>query len=582
MQSRSAEERREDLVRLYHEASVCTRCPLSQGRTKVVFGNGNADADLMFVGEGPGQQEDLQGLPFVGRAGKLLDQLLEDIGLSRSDVFVANVVKCLRYTAMVQLGDGSWERIGRLVRSRYTGTVMSLDSHGRLVPRRVTGWHATPLAGRSVHRLAYASAKGAGPHKVGIELTGDHPVLTERGWVRVDALRAGDRVATGQGLSEVAFDVVCGTVLGDGHLNRRSAHLSFNHSDRQAVYAQFKEELLAEFGTTRSEHQVAAVSGGPAQYPIVSVRTRAHRALGVLRRDFYGESGKRVPPWIEYRLNDRMLAIWFMDDGYLRVRSGRQPRAEIATHGFSEDDLQILARGLQRLGLPVKSLRGRLFFDAPTTKTLSERIAPFVPWSMRYKLHPEVATTVPFEPERLRRGAPTVMYDDVEVEDVTHQPRGDTTFFCIDVDETRNFVTAGGVVHNCRPPGNRDPLPEEIEACKPYLHKQIELIEPKVICTLGNFSTKLLTRSQRGITGVHGRPQVHELGGRTVRVFPIYHPAAALRSTRTLEELREDFAKLPALLEEPAPVPIGAVAPVAAAIAADGPEPEPPQMDLFG
>jgi uracil-DNA glycosylase len=228
MQSRSAEERREDLVQLYREASACTKCPLSQGRTKVVFGNGNADADLMFVGEGPGQHEDLQGLPFVGRAGKLLDQLLEDIGLSRSDVFVANVVKC-------------------------------------------------------------------------------------------------------------------------------------------------------------------------------------------------------------------------------------------------------------------------------------------------------------------------------------------------------------------RPPGNRDPLPEEIEACKPYLHKQIELIEPKVICTLGNFSTKLLTRSQRGITGVHGRPQVHEIGGRTVRVFPIYHPAAALRSTRTLEELREDFAKLPALLEEPAPVPIGAVAPVpAAAVAAAGPEPEPPQMDLFG
>jgi uracil-DNA glycosylase len=228
MQSRSAEERRADLVELFHEASGCVRCPLSQGRTKVVFGSGNANADLMFVGEAPGMHEDLQGLPFVGRAGKLLDQLLEEVGFTRSDVFITNVLLC-------------------------------------------------------------------------------------------------------------------------------------------------------------------------------------------------------------------------------------------------------------------------------------------------------------------------------------------------------------------RPPGNRDPQPDEIETCKPYLHRKIELIEPKVICTLGNFATKLLTRSQRGITSVHGRPQVHELGGRTVRVFPIYHPAAALRSTRTLEELREDFAKLPALLEEPAPVPIGAVAPVAAAVAA-GPEaePEPPQMDLFG
>jgi uracil-DNA glycosylase family 4 len=226
MHSRSAGERREELVDLYREASGCVRCPLHQGRTKVVFGSGNADADLMFVGEAPGMHEDLQGLPFVGRAGKLLDQLLEEVGLKRSDVFICNVLKC-------------------------------------------------------------------------------------------------------------------------------------------------------------------------------------------------------------------------------------------------------------------------------------------------------------------------------------------------------------------RPPGNRDPQPDEIDTCKPYLHRQVELIEPRVVCTLGNFATKLLTRSQRGITGVHGRPQVHELGGRTVRVFPIYHPAAALRSTRTLEELREDFSKLPALLEEPLPVPIGAVAPVPAAVAAAEPEPEPPQMGLF-
>ena len=225
MQSRSAEERREELVELYREASGCVRCPLHQGRTTVVFGSGNADADLMFVGEAPGMHEDLQGLPFVGRAGKLLDQLLGEVGLQRSDVFITNVLLC-------------------------------------------------------------------------------------------------------------------------------------------------------------------------------------------------------------------------------------------------------------------------------------------------------------------------------------------------------------------RPPGNRDPQPDEIDTCKPYLHRKIELIEPRVICTLGNFATKLLTRSQRGITGVHGRPQVHELGGRAVRVFPIYHPAAALRSTKTLEELREDFAKLPALLEEPLPVPIGAVAPVA--VAAGAARPDPPQMDLFG
>jgi uracil-DNA glycosylase family 4 len=224
MQSRPAAERREELVALYREVSGCVRCPLHQGRTRVVFGNGNADADLMFVGEGPGQQEDLQGLPFVGRAGKLLDQLLGEIGLQRSDVFVTNIVKS-------------------------------------------------------------------------------------------------------------------------------------------------------------------------------------------------------------------------------------------------------------------------------------------------------------------------------------------------------------------RPPGNRDPLPDEIHACRPYLDRQIELIEPRLICTLGKFAMQVLTRTNRGITAVHGKPEVHELGGRTLRIYPLFHPAAALRSTGTLDSLRQAFARIPGLLDEPPPVPIGAVAPPPLAAV---PAPEPPQMGLFG
>ncbi len=73
----------------------CTRCRLHEGRTHIVFGDGNPDADLMFVGEGPGENEDRRGLPFVGRAGELLTQMIEKgLGLQRSDVYICNVVKC--------------------------------------------------------------------------------------------------------------------------------------------------------------------------------------------------------------------------------------------------------------------------------------------------------------------------------------------------------------------------------------------------------------------------------------------------------------------------------------------------------
>lgn len=89
-----AVERAAALEALRAEALACTACRLAAERKTVVFGDGAPDADVMFVGEGPGRNEDEQGLPFVGRSGKLLEQLLGEIGLERSDVYIGNVVKC--------------------------------------------------------------------------------------------------------------------------------------------------------------------------------------------------------------------------------------------------------------------------------------------------------------------------------------------------------------------------------------------------------------------------------------------------------------------------------------------------------
>ena len=100
----------------------------------------------------------------------------------------------------------------------------------------------------------------------------------------------------------------------------------------------------------------------------------------------------------------------------------------------------------------------------------------------------------------------------------------------------------------CRPPGNRDPHPAEIEACQSYLMRQVELIEPRVICTLGNFATKLLRGDPTGITRLHGREEVRVVGLRAVRLYPIFHPAAALYTPANVELLRADFGRLPELL----------------------------------
>jgi uracil-DNA glycosylase family 4 len=375
-----------DLDRVANEASTCTRCRLHESRTQVVFGQGSPTADLMFVGEAPGFHEDRKGYPFVGPSGQLLNRLLGEIGLRREDVYICNVVKCLAYDALVQLADGSWQPVGRLVRSRYRGEVMSVDDDGFLVPRRVTGWHESPLAGRRVFSLGYAGAGAS----AAVQLTGDHEVLTDRGFVPVQELPHGALIATGRAVE---------------HLPRR--------------------ELVAA--------GVLEVAAGV-------------RAPGPGR--IAGAAGPAEPP------------------------------------------------------------------------------APF-PAPVRYEL--------------------------AQVEEITDRYAGGDTVFCIDVEETHNFVTSGGVVHNCRPPANRDPRPDEIETCRSWLDAQLRLIDPKVIVTLGNFASKTLLATTTGITRLRGR--TYEFEHRVL--LPTFHPSAALRAdtsgrteNRTLNGMREDFQALARLLAE--------------------------------
>ena len=110
----------------------------------------------------------------------------------------------------------------------------------------------------------------------------------------------------------------------------------------------------------------------------------------------------------------------------------------------------------------------------------------------------------------------------------------------------------------CRPPGNRDPLPAEIENCRSWLLEKVRLVEPSLICTLGNFATKLLRGEPTGITRIHGQPERREIGGREVRLYPLFHPAAALYSPGNVELLRADFARIPELLAEAPPGAVSA------------------------
>jgi uracil-DNA glycosylase len=138
-----------------------------------------------------------------------------------------------------------------------------------------------------------------------------------------------------------------------------------------------------------------------------------------------------------------------------------------------------------------------------------------------------------------------------------------------DIGLTREDVFVANVL-KCRPPGNRDPQPAEIEACERHLFRQISLIQPRVVCTLGNFATRLLSGRPARISQVHGHEVPIQIADRTVLLYPLYHPAAALYTRSMLGTLEADFARIPALLaggDAPEPAP-------------SAPEPEPVETEL--
>lgn len=143
-------------------------------------------------------------------------------------------------------------------------------------------------------------------------------------------------------------------------------------------------------------------------------------------------------------------------------------------------------------------------------------------------------------------------------------------------------------VLKCRPPENRDPRPDEVSNCSPWLERQLELVDPAVVVTLGNFATRLLRGDPAPIGKVRGRPEIVVVGGRVVRLFPVFHPAAALYRRPNLEVLEADFATIPELLalgspDQPQPPARAAADPErpAAAAAPQGEAPGESQLGLF-
>lgn len=416
----------------------CTLCKLCQGRTTIVFGAGNPNADLMVIGEAPGAEEDVQGKPFVGRAGQLLTRMLQSVGWNRDEVYITNIVKCfISPRVLVYTAEGY-----RPIKDIRVGDLV-LTHRGRF--RKVAYVRPREILpeGSLVIRLSVSAVQG-NRKPVHITVTPEHPFFIDGSWKPAREIKPGDHIKTLGDQCEV-----CGLayfVRYDRYENRSYRTCSYRcHNLRIFHNPEAREKV-------RLAMRAQYVNGSRDPELITrraNERTRELVAAGQAKiQHMTGEERQR----------GRVVLAQKVSAGIRRARTG-----------FGEEELKRILRNHTR----------------------------------EYVLVDAIVTGV--EVRRTRR---------------------DFRLYNIGVEEDESYIAAGVVSHNCRPPQNRNPEPDEIAACEPFLLGQLAAIQPKVILALGTFAAQTLLKTKESIGKLRGR--VHAWG--SIVLVPTFHPAFLLRN----------------------------------------------------
>ena len=529
-----------ELDQLAAEVSVCTKCVLHKSRVKAVPGEGPANADIMFIGEGPGFHENQQGRPFVGAAGQFLEELLASIGLKREQVFITNVVKCfISPRVLIYTGEGY-----RPIKDIKVGDLV-LTHTGKF--RRVTYVRPREVlpAGSDVVTLVISPPQGG--KAVRITVTPEHPFLVNGEWKPARAIRQGDSIATLGDRCEVCgrtyfvrydrYDARVYHTCSPTCHNRRVLHSPETRAKiRQTIAQQYAEGLRDPIAITAraNERTRALVAAGEAKIQHMTPAER-HRGRVALAARITAGNGKHPIGYGEEEFKSILEQI-----GAEYIHHFALPGSAY-TYDFCLPREKILIE-VRGPGFSNRSVQERALI-----KDQQAEVAGYLAlslWWLEIVRYPDMTKALL---ERLLRNhhGEYVFVDAVVKKVEIRYARRSFPLYNIGVEEDESYIAAGVVSHNCRPPGNRDPLPEEIEACKPYLDRQIALIKPKVIVTLGRFSMARAFPNEK-ISAIHGRPKKIE----GIVWLPMFHPAAALHQPSLRRTVEEDFKTLPKILAE--------------------------------
>ncbi len=381
-----------------------------------------------------------------------INQLREKIGV---------MFGCASWYTYVALADGTKERIGRIVDEKMDVEVLSYDPElGKIVPKRVVNWFNNGHTEEFLHFRVERSGGGSGHGRATCDLTSNHLIRTPGGWREAGELRVGDRVTLAQShyLSEMQWQVILGSVMGDGNLSRpvrttdSSARFRMGHGAKQVAYLDWKVSLLGNIPNCRTENVKGAVFADFT--PLAE--------LSELREIVYQGDGKRHLTW-DYlkKLTPLALAIWYMDDGCFTVRSkgtqertqGRSGRIEICLEAMSPGSRERVIEYLRDThGLDVRlRLSGArhiayVVFTTAASAKFQKLVAPYIHPSMDYKLLPRFRGQFSVETEFVEPVIRPVPAKILEIGSRVGYPI--MSRYDIEVEGSHNYLADGVIVHN--------------------------------------------------------------------------------------------------------------------------------------
>mgnify|MGYP000966817232 FL=1 len=383
-----------------------------------------------------------------GTTAIFINQLREKIGV---------MFGCFSYGTRVQLADGTTEKIGKIVNQKMDVEVMSYDPvSDQIVPRKVVNWFNN---GPAEQFLQFTVEKSGGNGRSQFAATPNHLIRTPAGWTEAGDIIPGDRVMASEPhlLSEQQFQVVLGSLMGDGNLSpnrrdRNGVRFRMGHGAKQIEYLQWKTDLLGNIKHSVRENDKGAKFVDFTPLP----------ELGELRQSVYlGDGKKFLSEDYLKALTPLALAIWYMDDGSFSVRSkglqqrteGGSGRIEICVEAMSEGSRERLrdylrdTHGLDvRLRLAGTAGKAVLVFTTAATAKFQELVAPYMAPSMDYKLLPRFRGLGMVVPEFVE---PTSRLVPARVLDVHVKPRTRSmNRFDIEVEGNHNYFVDGVMVHN--------------------------------------------------------------------------------------------------------------------------------------